>query len=93
MEKLVYGNDRILSSRISYHDLIHCIACRVKHVEEGAPIYVDIDGKIEDIALEEIKRKQCPLSVKRKLSSKDGIDYYEVWAVNELTVDFSRLVL
>lgn len=93
MEKLIYGEDRILSPRISYHDLIHCIACRVKHIEEGSPIFINIDGSIEEIAIEEIKRKKCPLSVKRKLSSKDGIDYYEVWAVNELIVDFSRLVL
>lgn len=90
IKTILHGSDRVLSSKISYHDLVGCMACRVKHIEEGSPTFVEeLNMTIDNIAIEEIKTKRCPLSVLRKLSSKGNIDYYEMWTVNELSVDFS----
>lgn len=79
---------RIFSNKISLYELVNIIAVRTKHIEDGSPIYVDFDGTPEQISIEEIRLKKCPLSIVRKFN-----DITETWEVNELIVDLSELVV
>ncbi len=62
------------------------IGTRATHISQGAPILVDTTGLTEarDIAIAEIDKKLCPLSISRIVRGQR-----EEWEVNEMTVPTS----
>jgi hypothetical protein len=88
----ITGKDRRLSSRIEKNDLIKVIGTRMVDIENLAPIYVPFDYDIEKIAVNEIKTKNCPLSLLRIRAIKNGVHIYEVWDLNEIIFDKKDLL-
>ena len=79
--------NRVLPANISLYDLVNAIGIRIEHIDQGHVIYVNHDGESEEIAIEEIRQKMSPLSIKRMVSEGN----YEIWDVNELIIDLDDL--
>jgi len=64
------------------------ISERAKQIENGADIFIESGNEIDPIkiAKNEIKKKQSPMQIKRKISPY----IYEIWTVNELVIPFGN---
>ena len=88
----ISGNDRVLSDKASKFDIVRAIGERMLHLENGAPLYTEFNYDLEKVSLNEILTKRCPFSVVRFLSEKNGVHYYEIWDINELTFNTKDLI-
>lgn len=76
--------DRITSNIMTIYEFSYVLAIRARHIDDGGPVYVDIEGltTTRAMAMREIVQKKSPLSIMRKLSKNRA----EIWAVNDLTI-------
>ena len=76
--------DRITSNIMTIYEFSYILAIRARHIDDGGPVYVDIEGltTTRAMAMREIVQKKSPLSIMRKLSKNRA----EIWAVNDLTI-------
>ena len=79
---IVSPDQRITSEHLTYYEYHNIISIRAKHIEDGAPIYINIENlKCPlEIAKREIKLKKCPLSITRRIMD----NRYEKWDINEM---------
>jgi DNA-directed RNA polymerase subunit K/omega len=79
---LVPREDRITSDIMSKAEYARVVAERAKEIENGAKIYVSHnEHDPAKIAIEEIRKKKCPLSIVRIYNN-----YKEIWPVNEMII-------
>lgn len=90
---ILKGVDRRLSDKASIFEVVRIIGVRTDHLNKGGPAYVKcIEADNEDISIKELVESKCPFKILRKLSTKDGVTYYEEWDMNELIIDYSKLL-
>ena len=79
---IVHGDMRITSSIITLEEITRVIGTRATQIDNGAEPYVDITGltNVRSMALEEVYKRKCPLSIRRELSPT----LIEEWTVNEM---------
>jgi DNA-directed RNA polymerase subunit K/omega len=87
-----YGDDRVLSPKMSLFDLVSVIGNRINQLEGGLPAFIEGDYDPEVLAIKEIEQKKCPLSILRAAGEKNGIKIVEMWEVNEMVVFLDELV-
>ena len=77
-------DDRITSNIMTIYEFSYVLAIRARHIDDGGPVYVDVEGltTTRAMAMREIVQKKSPLSIMRKLSKNRA----EIWAVNDLTI-------
>ena len=82
----VLPEDRRTSEVMTRFEYCEVVSIRAKQIENGASAFIEIGGLTDplEIAREEVKQKQCPLSIIRMLTDKIG----EKWHVNELAIPF-----
>ena len=85
---MIKGNKRILPNTLDYYDFTNVICSRMEQMIAGAKPYVAISDSVEEMAIQEILQKKCPLALKKtvKIDRANGIEYVEEWAVNELRI-------
>ncbi|HEU0069405.1 MAG TPA: hypothetical protein VFQ26_09140 [Nitrospiraceae bacterium] len=82
---IVRSDERITSDYITKYELAQVLAQRVKEIEASGKHYLvggEVPTDVDNIALLEVKRRRCPLSILRRLES----NVYEKWDVNELNL-------
>jgi DNA-directed RNA polymerase I, II, and III subunit RPABC2 len=74
----------ITDDRISHYEYTRVISERAKQIEDGSPIFVNIREGTNpiQIAIQEVREKKCPLSVRREI----GLNYVEIYKVNDMTI-------
>jgi DNA-directed RNA polymerase subunit K/omega len=92
LEKVIIrGDDRKTRDVITAEEYARVIAMRATHIANQQRSYLPPELTPSDsleIAKEEIRQGLCPLSIRRLLYEKDGKEYVEEWAVNELTIPY-----
>lgn len=85
---IITGDDCITSDVMTKYEYARVVGIRATHIADQNQPYINIGSLTDpiDIAIEEIKQKRCPLSVRRLVHTIDGIKYYEEIPVNNLIV-------
>lgn len=91
IERVVRGADRRTSNMLSHTELAAVKAARAKQIAKTGKHYAvgdTTDGTTTELRIVdmELQQKRCPLSVKRYIGSFEGMDVYEIWAVNEMSL-------
>ena len=83
----IRGSERIYADTISLTEFVQVVFTRADQISSGAKIYVESQTAFaHELAIKEIIQGQCPLSIIRHRGNVNGIDYVEVWDVNELKI-------
>lgn len=85
-EEFIVPNDlRRTDEVLTVAEMTKVIAERAKQIENGAPLFVNLNGEEmtpTDIAKIELSQKMSPFMIKRDVSN-DGM-FIELWDVNEM---------
>jgi len=83
--KLLKGNDRMSSNRLTKYEMVRILGERTKQLTMGAkPLIKNYEGlNYEQIAEEELKLNMTPYKIKRPLPNGK----YEIWTLDELYKD------
>jgi DNA-directed RNA polymerase I, II, and III subunit RPABC2 len=83
---IIPNEHRKTSEIITKFEFTDVTSNRAKQIENGSKIFVDIGSEDNPIKMAEleIKMKQCPLSVRRFISTNIA----EIWSVNEMIVQY-----
>jgi len=81
---VVHPDDRVTSQIMSLAEMTEVLSQRTKHIQDGGPVYIDYGNESDpaQIAIMELKARQCPLSITRKHNES----VMEVWEVNEMVL-------
>jgi DNA-directed RNA polymerase I, II, and III subunit RPABC2 len=85
---IVPSEYRKTSEVITKFEFTSVTSNRGKQIENGSKIFVDIGDESDPIAMAEleIKMKQCPLAIRRMISTNIA----EIWDVNEMIVPYIK---
>lgn len=80
---------RVLPHKLNIYEFVSVLTTRIVQIKKGSPVYVTDDGNFneEELGIEEIVKKKCPLKVGRDINGTT-----ETWSVNELSFDLRQLV-
>jgi DNA-directed RNA polymerase I, II, and III subunit RPABC2 len=83
---IIPSNRRKTSEVITKFEFTDVTSNRAKQIENGGKIFADIGDEDDPIAMAEleIKQKQCPLAIRRLISSNIA----EIWDVNEMIIPY-----
>lgn len=83
---IVPKNYRKTSEIITKYEFTDVVSNRAKQIENGSRIFVDIGDEDNPIKMAEmeIRKKRCPLSVRRMISNNIA----EIWDVNEMSIPY-----
>jgi DNA-directed RNA polymerase subunit K/omega len=83
---IIPSQSRRTSDLITKYEYTEVISIRAKQIENGSKVFIDIKDMQNpiEIAENEVKQRQCPLSIRRMLSDKIA----EIWEVNELIIPY-----
>jgi DNA-directed RNA polymerase subunit K/omega len=89
LDKEIYiipANKRRTSEVMSEFEFARVKSERAQQIQNGAQIFVEYDALMDEceIAMFEIKTKNCPLTILRMLNERVG----EIWSVNEMDMPF-----
>lgn len=84
--KIVPDDKRIMSEIMSRAEYARVIAERAKQIENGAPIFINIDNEVNPIKIAEmeIRQKKSPMKIHRPINQQ----LMEIWRVNEMVTPF-----
>ncbi len=83
----LYGSERIYLDTISLTEFVQVVFTRADQISNGAKIYIEKETAFaQDIAIKEIVQGRCPLAIVRSRGTIDGVEYVEIWNVNELRI-------
>ena len=73
---------RRTSDAMTNYEFTEVISHRAKQIENGGLVYTNVDGESDPIKMAEIelRKRKCPLSIRRKLTN----NLVEIWDVNEM---------
>lgn len=85
---IVPSEYRITSEVITKFEFTSVTSNRGKQIENGSKVFVDIGDETDPIVMAEleIKMKQCPLSIRRLISTNIA----EIWEVNEMMIPYNK---
>ena len=81
------AHKRVTSNIMTKYELANAIGTRALHIGRNYPIYVDVTGMDDDVAMarKELYAGKCPLIVRRFLPGHTAdAPHYEDWPVSEL---------
>ncbi len=83
---IVPKNYRKTSEVITKFEFTDVVSNRAKQIENGSLIFVDAGDEDNPVKMAEmeIRKKKCPLSVRRMISNNIA----EIWEVNEMSVPY-----
>jgi DNA-directed RNA polymerase subunit K/omega len=83
---IIPNEHRKTSEIITKFEFTDVTSNRAKQIENGSKLFVDIGNEDNPIKMAEleIKMKQCPLSIRRLISTNIA----EIWSVNEMVVPY-----
>ena len=88
-EDIIVPNEFRQSSEImTQAEYIRVVSERSKQIENGSRYFIELTNETEpnEIAINEIKQKKCPLSIVRYVANNKTIK--EIWNVNEMIIPF-----
>jgi len=87
-EIIVPREYRQTSEIMTQAEYVRVISERSKQIENGSRYFIELTNETEpnEIAINEIKQKKCPLSIVRYVANNKTIK--EIWNVNEMIIPF-----
>jgi hypothetical protein len=78
----VPDDERRSSERLSLPECARLLGDRVRHIDNGAPVYIDITNMTssQEIAYNELLQKRIPMGILRHI----GLGYVERWYLREM---------
>jgi len=82
--RVVPKGERRTPDMPSPYEIARVVSERAKQIEDGAPIFVELEGESDpiEIAKKEIQQKKCPMCIVRYIAPQ----IKEIWRVNEMVV-------
>ena len=87
---IITPDDRRITSEImTKFEYTRIVAERAKQIENGSMPFINIGTESDPIKIaeQEIRKKQCPMQIKRKITK----NIIEIWRVNEMIPPFDML--
>lgn len=86
----VHGDDRILCDILTQTEYTSIVCTRADQIQNGAPFFTDVPSMNPNVILQigknEILEGNCPLSIRRVVSTFGNVQIVEIWDVSELKI-------
>lgn len=85
---IVDKSKRVTSNQMTLYEYTQILGIRALQIERTGVAHVPFNGltRVIDIAIQEIVKRRCPLSVIRRI----GNNVYELWEANEMEIPFGH---